>query len=93
MQKEVFGVLDKSKLNLSQQCTFAARRANRTRGCIRPSSASQSKEGTVPLCSALMQPYLEHYMQFWASQDKSDMKLLDKFPKEGYEDGEEDKMY
>lgn len=40
-----------------------------------------------------MQPYLEHYMQFWASQDKSDIKLLDKFPKEGYEDGEEDKMY
>ena len=79
MQKEIWGVLDESKLNLSQQCTLAARRANGMLECMRPSSASQSKEGIVPLCSALMQPHLEHNVQFWASQNKTDIKLLECF--------------
>ena len=42
-----------SKLKLSQQCALAARRANRTLGCIKRGIASWLREGIVPLCSAL----------------------------------------
>ena len=47
------GFLADGKLNLSQQCALAAQRANRTLGCIRPSTASRAGGGVVPLCSVL----------------------------------------
>ena len=43
-----------SKLNLSQQCVLADKRATCTLGCIKPSTASQVREETVLPCSELM---------------------------------------
>ncbi|KAK4829282.1 hypothetical protein QYF61_002674 [Mycteria americana] len=64
------GVLVDSRLNMSQECALAAKRANHTLGCIKHSITSRSKE------SALVRPHLEYCVQFWAPQFQKDGKVL-----------------
>ena len=70
------GVLLNSKLDMSQQSP-GRQEGQWVLGCIRHSITSQAREGIVLLCSALGQPHLECWGQFWASQYKKDSKLLE----------------
>jgi len=81
------GVWVDGKLNMSQQCALATKRANHILGCIKHSIASQLWESIVPLYIALVRPHFESCGQLWALRYMQDVKLL-VCPEEDDQDGE-----
>ncbi|KFQ92753.1 hypothetical protein Y956_05380, partial [Nipponia nippon] len=72
------GVLIDEKLDMSRQCALAAQKANHTLGRIKRSVASRSREGILPLYSALVRPHLESCVQLCGPQHRRDMDLLER---------------
>lgn len=58
-------ILTDIKLNMSQQCDLAAKKANSALGSIRQSISSRLRKLILPLYSAVVRPQLECYIQFW----------------------------
>jgi len=57
----------------TQQRMLAAQQASRILGCIKSRVASRSREGILPLCSAL-----ESCVQLWSPWHRKDMELLER---------------
>jgi len=72
-------VLTDLGLSMSQQCALEVERANRILGCIKYSVTSQTIYVIIPVYSALVQPHLEHYVQFWTPRSKQDVKVVKYF--------------
>jgi len=64
------------KLNTSWQCALAAQKANRVLVCIKRSVASRSREGILPIYSALMRPHLKYCVQLWNPQHRKHTDVL-----------------
>jgi len=71
------GVLVDEKRDMKQQCVLASQKANHILGCIKSSVASGSREVILPLCSTLVRPHLDSFIQIWSSQHRKDMDLLE----------------
>jgi len=52
------------------------RKVNCIPDCIKRGVASREREVVVPLCSALVRPYLDYRVQAWGPQHRKDVELL-----------------
>ena len=76
-EKKGFEMSVDERLSMSWHCVLAAQKANCILDCIKRSMSSRLREVILPLCSALMRPHLEYYVQFWTSRHRKNVKLWD----------------
>lgn len=72
------GAIAVDKLNMSQLCTAAAKKANRFLSCIQNGIISRYREAIMLLFSALVRLCVEYCVPFCSSQCKKDKDRLER---------------
>lgn len=72
------GTVAADKLNTSQQCTAAAKKANRFLSHIQRGITRGDREVIMLLFSALARPCVEYCVPFWSPQCKKDNDRLER---------------
>lgn len=67
-----------SQLSVSHQCGLAAMKANRVLGCVSKSTASRPRDVIIPPYLAFVRPHLEHCVQLWSLQPKTDIEKMER---------------
>ena len=75
--KKELGVLLDGQLDVNQQGTLAAQKANCILGYIKRSVTSRLRKMILPFYSVLVGPHLEYCIQMWSPQYRTDMDLLE----------------
>ena len=73
--KKELGVLLDGQLDVNQQGTLAAQKANCILGYIKRSVVSRLREVILPLNTALQRPHLKYCIQMWSPLYKRGMDL------------------
>jgi len=76
-EEKDLGVLVNQKLSMTRQCVLAAQKTNHTLSYIPSSMGSRTREGILPLCSALVRHHQEPCVQLWNPQHRKDMEPLE----------------
>lgn len=71
-------ILVESQLSVSHRCGLAAMKANRVLGCVSKSTASRPRDVIIPPYLAFVRPHLEHCVQFWPLQPKTDIEKMER---------------
>lgn len=85
-------ILLESQLSVSRQSGLAAMKANRVLGCISKRTASRPRDVIIPPYVAFVRPHLEHCVQFWPLQLKTDIEKLEWATKTHQKVGEQRKV-
>lgn len=75
-----------NKLDVSQQYSAEARKANWIVGCMFKAITSSHRDMSISLHSALARLHLEYCVQFWSPQLQTKHEQTGKGPKEGHQD-------
>jgi len=78
-EKDLWVLVD-TRLNMSQQCALAAKKASGDLGCMRKSITSMPRQVILPFCSALAR-HIWSGVQSWAPQYKTDIGYWNKYSK------------
>ncbi|KAK4815651.1 hypothetical protein QYF61_005213, partial [Mycteria americana] len=70
-------VLVNTRLSMSQQCAHVAKKTSSRLGCISKSTDNMLRKEILPLCSALVRPNLQSWLQFWTPQYRTVTDLLE----------------
>ena len=71
------GITVTRDLKFSQQCSEAAKKANRMLGFIKRNFIFKSKDIVIPLYKSLVRPHLEYCVQYWAPHLSKDITKLE----------------